>query len=251
MPSTGSPTGFYTGLIGTVYAAAISEQRFGEDRLFTGLVARADGTALELGSGTGRLLLRLLAAGHRVHGLELSAEMTALCRAQAASLGLDPVVHQGSFAPLDAALGGYAALYCPLNAFSFIVDDDLARESVHSYAAALAPGGILALSGSAGDAAVLRTRTDWVRRPDVPLDGGRTALVEERRRTRDGGRLLAVERTVRVLDPDGRVRTTEEGTQLRRLRPMAELAQLFAEAGFTHLHAYGNDADHVLTGRRR
>ncbi|MGX9225323.1 methyltransferase domain-containing protein [Streptomyces albus] len=81
MSSTGSPTGFYTGLIGTVYAAAISEQRFGEDRLFTGLVARADGTALELGSGTGRLLLRLLAAGHRVHGLELSAEMTALCRA--------------------------------------------------------------------------------------------------------------------------------------------------------------------------
>lgn len=138
-------------------------------------------------------------------------------------------------------------MFCPLNAFSFIVDDDLARESVRSYAAGLAPGGVLALTGSAGDS-LLRTRTDWVRRPDVPIPGGDVAQVTERRTVEPDGRCLKVERVIEVVDPDGRVRAREDGVQLRRLRPVAELAELFAEAGLIRLHAYGSDVDHVLTG---
>ncbi|PYC87408.1 hypothetical protein C7C46_04830 [Streptomyces tateyamensis] len=242
-------TGFYDGLIGAVYAAAIADQLFDEDALFTRIVAEARGTALELGSGTGRLMLRLLQAGHQVHGLEISEEMIGICRADAARQGLVPTIHQGSFAPLDAELSGYAALYCPLNGFAFITDDELALASVLSYAAALAPGGILALAGSAGDAR-LRSSAEWVRRPDVPIAGGLVAQVDERRTVDTAERCLKVERTITVRDADGRTTAEEDGVQWRRLRPIAELAELFAQAGLTGLHAYGSDADHILTGRK-
>src|SRR5262249_55870230 len=112
-------TSFYDGIIGTVYAAAIANQHFVEDDVFTRLVAEAGGTSLELGSGTGRLMLRLLASGYDVEGLEISDEMIDVCFTEASRLGLRPVVHRGSFAPLDESLRGYAAIYCPLNAFSF------------------------------------------------------------------------------------------------------------------------------------
>ncbi|UCM88678.1 methyltransferase domain-containing protein [Streptomyces marincola] len=234
-----------------MYASAIADQHFGEDAVFARVVARAGGTALELGSGTGRLLLRLLGAGHSVHGLEISEEMTARCRAAAARQGLSPVVHRGSFAPLDGALSGYAAMYCPLNAFSFVIDDELARASLRGYAAALETGGTLAITGSAGDPAALRATAGWVRRPDVPVDEAHVARVEERRTAEAAGRHLRVERIVELVDAAGTVRARQEGTQLRRLRPMSELAELFDEAGFTDLHAIGDDADHVMTGRKR
>jgi SAM-dependent methyltransferase len=232
-------TNFYTGIIGDVYAAAVADQHFVEDDVFAGLVAGAGGTALELGSGTGRLLLRLLAAGHDVEGLEVSPAMIDVCRAEARRRGLDPVVHLGSFAPLNASLRGYAAIYCPLNAFSFIVDDDAAEAAVRSYVAALRPGGVLALAGSAGDGA-LHAGTGWVRRADVPVGDTRHAEVQERR----------VERIIRIVDEDGTVIEIEHGTQLRRLRPMAELAAMYARAGLVALHGHGNDADHILTGRK-
>ncbi|MFF4414290.1 class I SAM-dependent methyltransferase [Streptosporangium sp. NPDC001559] len=242
-------TSFYDGLLGTVYANAIADQRFVEDDVFTQLVAGADGPALELGSGTGRLMLRLLAAGHDVEGLEISDEMTDVCVTEGSRLGLRPVVHRGSFAPLDASLRGYAVIFCPLNAFSFIVDDALAMTAVRSYAAALKPGGVLALAGSAGED-TLRDGTGWTRRPDVPVAEATLAQVEERRTPDADGRCLRIERIIRIVGPDGTVRRTQRGTQLRRLRPIAALAEMFADAGLDALHAYGTDADHILTGRK-
>ena len=44
--------------------------------------------ALDLASGTGRLLLPLLRAGMQVDGCDISADMIALCRARAAREGL-------------------------------------------------------------------------------------------------------------------------------------------------------------------
>ncbi|MEV0381662.1 class I SAM-dependent methyltransferase [Nonomuraea sp. NPDC050643] len=240
---------FYEGLIGTVYAAAIAGQRFGEDTVFTRIVAESGGTALELGSGTGRLLLRLLGAGHDVHGLEISEQMIATCLAEARRLGLRPTVHRGSFAPLDLDPGHYSVVYCPLNAFSFIVDDALALESVRSYAAALRPGGVLALAGSAGEPRALRAPAGWVRRDDVPIGAGRVAQVREHRTVQTGG-CMRIERVVRTVGPDGEEYSTEEGTQLRRLRPIADLAGMFGRCGFTGLRAFGGDADYVLIGRK-
>lgn len=49
--------------------------------------------ALELGSGTGRVLVPLLEQGWNIHGLENSPHMDAICRRACEARGLSPTVH--------------------------------------------------------------------------------------------------------------------------------------------------------------
>src|SRR5215212_7643172 len=49
---------------------------------------------LDIGCGTGRLLLDYLAQGLEVEGVDNSPGMLALCRHKAAALGLAPVVYE-------------------------------------------------------------------------------------------------------------------------------------------------------------
>ena len=56
---------------------------------------RHPGQALELGCGSGRLLLPLLEEGFQIEGLDNAPEMIALCQAAAKERGLSPTLHTG------------------------------------------------------------------------------------------------------------------------------------------------------------
>ncbi|MFC0016483.1 class I SAM-dependent methyltransferase [Roseibacillus persicicus] len=58
--------------------------------LLRNFLKRHPGKALEIGSGSGRLLLPLLAEGFKLEGLDNSTEMIELCQASAAAKGLEP-----------------------------------------------------------------------------------------------------------------------------------------------------------------
>ncbi len=53
---------------------------FGDVEYYTRLLATISGRILEPATGTGRILILLLEAGHEVDGLDSSAEMLAACR---------------------------------------------------------------------------------------------------------------------------------------------------------------------------
>lgn len=57
--------------------------------------------ALDVGCGTGRLLLDFLASGLDVDGVDVSLEMLDICRQKAGELGLDPTLYQQSMEHLD------------------------------------------------------------------------------------------------------------------------------------------------------
>lgn len=67
--------------------ASTDELAFYRDQIVAG-----GGPALDLGCGTGRLLIPLLAEGLSVHGCDLSPDMIGECRTAAASLGVTPVL---------------------------------------------------------------------------------------------------------------------------------------------------------------
>jgi len=136
----------YEGLVADGYDAWLPvDEVLDDEGWYTRLVERTDGPVLELGCGTGRPLLRWLAAGHDVEGVDGSTDMLAMLRRHAAERGIDPVVHHGDFAPL--ALGRtYAAIVCPAGSFTLVDDPDRARAAVASYVEHLRPGGVLALS---------------------------------------------------------------------------------------------------------
>ena len=58
------------------------------------VISRYGEPALDVGCGTGRLLLDYLAAGLDVEGVDNSPEMLALCLEKAEALGLKPVVYE-------------------------------------------------------------------------------------------------------------------------------------------------------------
>jgi SAM-dependent methyltransferase len=77
------------------------------------------GRSLEIGSGSGRLLLPLLAEGFDVEGLELSEDMITLCRQR--ELGQDATLHQGNMDDWVAARS-YQTIMIP--AFSLQLSRD-------------------------------------------------------------------------------------------------------------------------------
>jgi SAM-dependent methyltransferase len=64
-----------------------------------------DGAILELGCGTGRVLLPLAAAGHEMIGVDLSKPMLDVCATRAAQSGLDITLHRGDMADLHLVPG--------------------------------------------------------------------------------------------------------------------------------------------------
>lgn len=116
----------------------------GEDRgdvaFYRERAADADGPALELACGTGRVYLELLDAGLDVDGFDASEAALAELRSRAGDRGLDPSVWQADVTDF-AVEREYGLAYCPFNTLQHArtVDDQLAvLECVHD---ALAAGG--------------------------------------------------------------------------------------------------------------
>ncbi len=102
-----------------------------------------NGPALDVGCGTGRLLLRYLAAGLDVDGIDTSADMLALCRAKAQTRGLpEPKLYQQAMQALDLPRR-YRTIYIPCGTFCLIIDRRQAMEALRRFHAHLEPGGVL------------------------------------------------------------------------------------------------------------
>lgn len=106
------------------------------------LIEQHPGPALDVGCGTGRLLLRYLQAGLDVDGVDTSVDMLAICRAKADRQGLAPKLYQQSMQALDLPRT-YRTIFIPCGTFCLIVDRAEALEALRRLYAHLEPNGIL------------------------------------------------------------------------------------------------------------
>lgn len=203
--------------------------------LIEALLRDHPGTALEIGCGSGRLLLTLLQKGHTVEGLELSADMLALCRAAAADLALDPVLHQGDMAAF-APGRTYASLLLP--AFTLQLSPDPAAALAH-FKTLLEPGGVIYLSVFIPLAELHRElpEGEWYDDHRTSLPDGRTAGVETRHHLDRKARVLDREHRYRLFRPDGSLEAEHASRQTLRWFTARQLRGLLAKAGFEPLHA--------------
>lgn len=101
----------YDGLIAQAYDCWLPPDGDYDDRdMYREAIERGDGPALELGCGNGRLLLDYRNRGLDVDGLDSSADMLAICRADAA--GVDVTLHHADWTSLDLPRR-YATIYTP------------------------------------------------------------------------------------------------------------------------------------------
>lgn len=177
-----------------------------------------DGPVLELGIGTGRVALPLVARGVEVHGIDASRPMVERLRAKPGGDAIPVTIADFADVPVDGTFAVVAVLF---NTFFVLTDPARQRACMANAAARLRPGGALVVEGFVPD-------------PSRYADGGKR--LDVRRVTSDHAFLEAT-----VHDPELQrvdtlqMRIGEDGirtwpVQLRYSYP-AELDAMAADAG--------------------
>ncbi len=111
------------------------------------LAGQADGPLLEIGCGTGRLLLPLAQAGHSLTGIDLSSLALGAARAKLEAAGLtgQVTVIQADMRHFDLPRHDFALAFIPLNTFMHCQSMEEQQATLLSIHGHLRPGGRLIL----------------------------------------------------------------------------------------------------------
>ena len=132
----------YSGLAASTWDIWRDDTSKWSDRFFyLDIIQRYGQPVLDLGCGTGRLLLDYLQEGIDIDGMDNSAEMIAICRAKAEKLNLSPNLYQQNMEALDLPRT-YRTILGPSSVFQLLTDKDIAREVLRHIFAHLQPGGV-------------------------------------------------------------------------------------------------------------
>jgi ubiquinone/menaquinone biosynthesis C-methylase UbiE len=137
----------YRGLVAEAWDLLRGDTSAWADRAFyRAIIEQRGGPVLDVGCGTGRLLLDFLEAGFDVDGVDNSPEMLAICREKAASAGLDL---SGRLFLQDMELltppRRYAVILVPSSSFQLLTDPPAAERALRRFREHLEAGGLLAL----------------------------------------------------------------------------------------------------------
>jgi len=135
----------YRGLMAQLWDAFRGDTTQWADQILWRKMAQERGGALlDVGCGTGRLLVDLLAHEVDAEGVDNSPEMMALCREKAATRGLSPVLYEQLMERLDLPRQ-YRTILVPSSSFQLLTDPQDAAEAMRRFHTHLEPGGLLAL----------------------------------------------------------------------------------------------------------
>jgi len=207
---------------------------------------RAAGAVLEVGCGTGRILLPIARDGRAITGVDGSREMLARCEAKLAAEPADVrervTLHHADVREL--AIGGrFALVIAPFRILQHMVAIDDQLQFLDGVARHLAPGGRFVFDVFNPNFASL-VGVDGTERedtPEQPLPDGRTLRRTARvRRVRWVDQVNEIELAYHVGDP--RRGTTARQVQAFDMRwyLRAELEHLLARAGLRIAEAWGD-----------
>jgi SAM-dependent methyltransferase len=204
-----------------------AEDAASEVALMAEFLKKHPGPALEVGAGSGRLMLPLLHQGFDVEGLEISRDMLALGVSRAQNFGLKPVVHQGDMTCWHSTRR-YAALLAP--AFTLQLASDPAA-TVRHWRGLLANHGGLYLTVFMPYAELLGDlpENQWYPDHQVTLPDGRKGVLETRHRLDRVNRLLHREHRYSL---SGDPPATHQSRQTIRWIEHREMLSLLTGAGF-------------------
>ncbi|HEX9616683.1 MAG TPA: class I SAM-dependent methyltransferase [Anaerolineales bacterium] len=228
----------YRGLMATYWDLLRGDTSHWADRFFyKDMILVSGEPVMDVGCGTGRLLLDYLAEGIDIDGVDNSPEMLAICREKAGQRGLNPALYLKEMASLDLPRK-YRTILVPSSSFQLLVEPDAAEAALKRFFDHLEPGGMLVMSLMilwTGPAEEEIVREDWsvVAEKTRPEDG---ALVRRwARSTYDLRQQLEHTEDRYELVKDGEVVASEDHARSPATRwyTQEQAIALYKRAGFT------------------
>jgi SAM-dependent methyltransferase len=99
---------------------------------------------LDVGCGTGRILLDFMQQGIDIDGVDNSPDMLRLLKQKAETLGLKPTVYQQEMDKLDLPRK-YQTILVPSSSFQLLLEKTLPPVTIRRFYEQLLPGGLLAM----------------------------------------------------------------------------------------------------------
>jgi SAM-dependent methyltransferase len=238
----------YRGLLAAAWDFMRADMSFTDSQYYRDIMRSSGEPVLDVGCGTGRLLLEYAADGIDVDGVDNSPQMLAICREKAADLGLVVSLYAQEMEALDLPRR-YGTIFVPSMSFQLVPDVADAHRALDGFYRHLLPGGTLVLTvwhiqgeGSAewGDW--------WVVLEKEGFEDGRTLKRWERSRYDAGTQLRHTQSRYELLE-DGQVAVTEEHERSPELRNygLAQLSALLEEAGFDAVYGLKEFSDEPAT----
>ncbi|WP_374569705.1 class I SAM-dependent methyltransferase [Phenylobacterium sp.] len=229
------PNAFYDGglSVATYDLFAAGGALEGDVAFYLSLAERTGGPVLELGAGSGRVLLALARAGLKMTGVDLSAAMLAIARARLEAEGLDAELVQAPMQDFEAD-GRFALALIPARAFQHLVEPADQRVCLERVRRSLRPGGLLAvdLFDPLLEAVVGEPAPAPAREAADPATGRRFRRRSIGRWTDPLRQLVGERLRLEALGDDGRVIEAQETSWALRWNTRQEMAWLLELCGF-------------------
>ncbi len=241
----------YKGITAQLYDLWFDVNKPFEDLLFYQKHIRKNGgIALEIASGTGRLLLPYLRDGLSIEGLEPSDDMNNICYQKAEVFGVKPIIHPQVMERMKISTS-YRTIYIPLFSFQLLVNRTEAFEALRRFYLHLEKDGQLLISLFIPEVY-----------PSV-LQGGAWKIRRKTKRPDDGARVIVSESTVHSQfeqvqnkwfryeifdDQDQVIKTFIKTMGIRWYYPY-EFALMLEKIGFSDVSIYGDYSDKPATDK--
>jgi ubiquinone/menaquinone biosynthesis C-methylase UbiE len=140
-----NPSYEYYGMVAEFWDLFRGDTSTWEDRFFyLDVVKRYGQPVLDVGCGTGRIILDFMQQGIDIDGVDNSPDMLALLQEKARKLNLNPAVHQQEMTALSLPRK-YQAILVPSSSFQLLLDVDSPAIAMRRFFEHLLPGGILVM----------------------------------------------------------------------------------------------------------
>ena len=135
----------YYGLMAQTWDLFRGDTSKWEDRQFyLDIISESGQPVLDVGCGTGRLLVDYLSQGIDIDGLDISPEMLDLCQQKMDDQGLTTSLYEGAMETIQLPRK-YQTIIVPSSSFQLVLDPGTARRAIENLYVHLVPGGTLVM----------------------------------------------------------------------------------------------------------
>src|SRR6185436_17912151 len=140
-----TPNYEYYGLMAEFWDLFRGDTSTWEDRFFyLDAVKKYGQPVLDVGCGTGRILLDFMGQGIDIDGVDNSPDMLGLCKEKAEKLNLKPTIYQQEMDKLELPRK-YQTILVPSSTFQLLLDPALPPKTMNRFYEQLLSGGVLVM----------------------------------------------------------------------------------------------------------